>query len=78
MEFTNRKSVNDKLSTYDYLAKDNDFIIVTEWTNHDGVDIEINDNKQFSLTFGELDAINYLTKTLDYKFKEKSEKGDNV
>lgn len=65
MEFVNRKSVNDKLTKYDYLAKDNDFIEVTEWTNGEGYDIIIND-KIISLTNGQLDAINYLTKSLEY------------
>lgn len=48
MERANRKSVNDNLRKYDHLAKKDDFIEVTEWTN------------------GELDAIDYLTKGLDY------------
>ena len=65
MEFNNRKSVSDKLKKYDYLAKDNDFIEVIEWTNGEGYDIIIND-KVISLTRGQLDAINYLTKSLEY------------
>ena len=65
MEFNSRKSINDKLKKYDYLAKDNDFIEVIEWTNGEGYDIIIND-KIISLTSGQLDAINYLTKSLEY------------
>lgn len=65
MEIVNRKSINDSLKKYDYLAKDDDFIEVTEWTNGEGVDISIND-KIISLTNGQLDAINYLTKSLEY------------
>lgn len=65
MEFVNKKSVNDKLTKYDCLAKDDDFIEVTEWTNGEGYDIGIND-KIISLTDGQLDAINYLTKSLEY------------
>lgn len=65
MEFVNRKSVSDKLTKYDYLAKDDDFIEVTEWTNGEGYDIAINE-KIISLTSGQLDAINYLTKSLEY------------
>lgn len=67
MEQTNRRSVSDKLSKYCYLKdlKDsNNFIEVTEWKNGEGWDITIND-KMFSLTDGELRAINYLTMTLD-------------
>lgn len=65
MEIVNRKSINDNLKKYDYLAKDDDFIEVTEWTNGEGIDITIND-KIISLTSGQLDAINYLTKSLEY------------
>ena len=66
MEFNNRKSISDKLKKYDYLAKDNDFIEVIEWTNGEGYDITIND-KIISLTRGQIDAINYLVRSLEYK-----------
>ena len=66
MERVNRKSVNDKLKKYDHLAKDSDFIEVTEWTNGEGWDISINDNI-ISLTWGQLEAINYLIKVLSYE-----------
>lgn len=66
MEFEDRKSVNDKLHKYDAMAKEDDFIEVTEWTNGEGWDISINDNRSFSLTIGELEAVNYLIKSLDY------------
>ena len=63
MEKVKRKSVNDNLQKYDYLAKDYEFIEVTEWRNGEGWDISIND-KIIQLTVGQLDAINYLTKSL--------------
>lgn len=66
MKFNNRKSISDKLKKYDYLAKDNDFIEIIEWTNEDGYDISIND-KIISLTRGQIDAINYLVRSLEYK-----------
>nr|DAQ75816.1 MAG TPA: hypothetical protein [Caudoviricetes sp.] len=66
MEFVERKSVNDKLRKYDHLAKDDDFIEVTEWANGEGWDVTINE-KQLLLTRGQLDAIEYLTMSLDYK-----------
>ena len=69
MKKNNRKSINDKLEKYDYLSKDSDFIEITEWTNGEGWDISIND-KIIQLTIGQLDAINYLTKSLDYYDKE--------
>jgi hypothetical protein len=62
--FNTRKSISDKLKKYCYLAKEDNFIEITEWTNGEGWDISIND-KLFSLTRGEVDAISYLTKTLD-------------
>lgn len=66
MEHYNRKSVTDSLKKYDHLAKDSDFIEVTEWHNGEGWDISINDNKLISLTWGQLEAISYLVKSLDY------------
>lgn len=67
MEFNSRKAVNDKLKKYDYLAKDEDFIEVIEWTNGEGYDIIINGDKIISLTRGQIDAINYLVSSLEYK-----------
>ena len=64
MEQTQVKSITDDLNRYDILAKEHDFISVTEWSNEEGFYIDLNDKQQFSLTRGELDAINYLTKTL--------------
>ena len=69
MEKVKRKSINDNLQKYDYLAKDYEFIEVTEWRNGEGWDISIND-KIIQLTIGQLDAINYLTKALEYYDKE--------
>ena len=68
MEFVKRKSVHDKLSKYDYLSNRNsdDFTEVTEWANGEGISITIN-MKTFELTFGQLDAINYLSQTLRYE-----------
>lgn len=66
MKFGERKSVSDDLNKYDYMAKNSDFIEVTEWMNGEGWDISINET-QLHLTRGELDAINYLTKSLEYE-----------
>lgn len=65
MKINKRKSVSDELKKYDHLAKDIDFIEVTEWTNGEGWDIWLTDIL-ISLTYGQLEAINYLVKTLDY------------
>lgn len=50
---------------YDFMAKEDDFVEVTQWVNGEGYDITIEDRKM-SLTDGELDAINYLVQTLRY------------
>lgn len=65
MEISKRKSISDSLSKYDYLADKDDFIEITEWTNGEGWDICTN-KRQISLTFGELEAIYYLAKYLEY------------
>lgn len=69
MEKSKRKTVYEDLKKFCYMAKEHDYIEVTEWTNGEGWDININD-KKISLTYGELGAINYLTKVLEYEFKE--------
>lgn len=72
MEINKRKSINDKLSKYDYLEPDKNAIIeVTEWTNGEGYDINFLSNTSsilntISLTEGQLEAINYLVKSLQY------------
>ena len=65
MEILERKSISDKLRKYDYLAKDDDYIEVTEWSNGEGWDITLNE-QVISLTWGQLDAIDYLIKHLQY------------
>lgn len=66
METYTRKSVIDDLNNYDYLAKESDYIEVTEWKNGDGYDIMIGE-KHYQLSHGQLEAIIYLTKTLEFK-----------
>lgn len=66
MEIEKRKSVYDDLDKYDYLAKDNEFIEITRWTSGEGWDININD-KLFSITEGQLDAINYLVNVIRFE-----------
>jgi hypothetical protein len=70
-EINNRITISDSLNKYDYLINKDDkaFIEVTEWINGEGFDIAIErekESKLFSLTYGELDAINYLTQTMKY------------
>lgn len=72
MEIKNVKNIIGDLSKFDYLCNknDNEFISITEWSNREGWDISINgkdENTMFSLTRGKLDAINYLTRKLEYE-----------
>ena len=66
MKIGSRKSINDDLQKYDPLKNKSSFIEITEWTNGEGWDIDINE-RTFNLTYGELEAINYLTRALDYE-----------
>lgn len=65
MEILERKSISDQLHKYDHLAKEDDFIEVTEWGNGEGWDITLNE-QVISLTWGQLDTIDYLIKHLQY------------
>lgn len=74
MKIYNKKSVSDDLKKYDYLSKEDDFIEVTEWFNGEGISVTIN-TTTFELTFGQLDAINYLSQALKYEsIKENNSK----
>lgn len=66
MKIYNKKSASDDLKKYDYLSKEDDFIEVTEWFNGEGISVTIN-TTTFELTFGQLDAINYLSQALKYE-----------
>lgn len=58
------RSITANLKTFDCIAKDSDCITVTEWSNEDGWDICINE-KIFSISRDELEAINFLTTAVD-------------
>ena len=66
MERKNLKSVSDNLNKYSYVAKEDDYIVVTEWANEEGWDIDLN-GTLISLHDTELAAINYLTQVLMYE-----------
>ena len=57
----------------DPLKNKSSIIEITEWTNGEGWDIAINE-RIFNLTYGELEAINYLTKALDYESNKVKDK----
>lgn len=58
------RSITAKTKTFDYIAKESDYISVTEWSNGEGWDISLND-KMISISRGELEAINFLTTAVD-------------
>jgi len=61
MKFQQRQSVYTNLKQYCHMAKPDAIVEVTEWSNGEGWDIAF-DNKIISLTLGELQAIEVLTK----------------
>ena len=73
MEYNKCKNVIDSLKPYDYFAKEEDYISVTEWHNGEGYDIDLNGKQFIHLTHGELEAINYLIKSIDYEKFENNE-----
>lgn len=66
MEVTKVNQITDNLKKYTYSGKDSDYITLTEWSNGEGYDIDIN-GKLITLSDSELEAINYLTLALRYK-----------
>ena len=60
-----RKSIHDNLIVYCHLAKADDYIEITEWTDGEGFDVNINEREMFSLTWGEFSAIKKLIKQLE-------------
>lgn len=61
------KQVSIPLKNFTF-GKDSDYLTVTEWTNGEGWDIDIN-GKVIQLHSGILIAINYLTTMIDYDYQ---------
>lgn len=69
-EFKSRKTIEDSLGVYDFTARKEDIIQITEWTNGEGYDIDIwRDGKceHYTLTHGEIDAVYFLSQSLKYE-----------
>ena len=64
MEIYERKAKFSELKKYCHLAKPESFIEVCEWNNGEGFDVTI-DNRHLQLTWGELEAINVLSKYVE-------------
>lgn len=56
MEIYERKTKFTELKKYCHLAKEHDYIEVTEWHNGEGFDVSMAD-RHFQLTWGELEAL---------------------
>ena len=59
MEQYDRKAKFTELKKYCHLAKEHDFIEVTEWHNGEGFDVTLGE-KSISLTWGEFEAMTAL------------------
>ena len=63
----NRKCLFSEIGSYCYLSKPNDYVEITEWTNGEGVDINISDgagNRTISMTWGEFKLVKKMMKTI--------------
>ena len=77
LEVNTLKNITVPMKWFSPMYKDtDDEVSVTEWPNGEGWDISFND-KHFSLSIDELDAINYITKTLDFNHYGCHNDGDN-
>jgi len=68
IEFSKRLAAFTALKPFCSMAKEDDFMEVTQWTNIEGFDVTISDrlgNRIFSLTDGEFSALKKLVKSLD-------------
>lgn len=68
IEFYDRKAVFSELKEYCIMAKEFDFIEITEWKNGEGFDINVSStlgNQIISLTAGEFRLIKKMVKELN-------------
>ena len=72
MKIEKRTTIYDDLNKYCHHAKPHDFIEITEWTNQEGYDININ-GKFIQLTYGEFRAIEHLINSLEFKGNERED-----
>ena len=70
IDLYDRKAAFAELKQFCHLAKEHDFVEVTEWNNGEGFDITINatTEQNVSVTYGQFDAIKKLIKTLNSKY----------
>jgi len=65
-EIYKREAIFAELKQFCHLAKEHDFIEITEWNNGEGWDVTINTTSEqnISITYGQFDAIKKLIKQL--------------
>lgn len=67
-KINNRVSIFTTLEKHCVFSNKNDFIEITEWSNLEGVDINlsaVDGNQMFNLTHGQYSALKKLMKTLE-------------
>lgn len=72
MKKSKRKTIFEELKGHCSFAKEHDYIEVTEWTNGEGYDIDINMvnlKERFQLTYGSFKLLKKLIKELN-KYEE--------
>jgi len=63
IQTSKRRAVFAELKGYCHMCGDNDYVEVTEWSNGEGWDININrknSDERFSLTYGEWELLQVL------------------
>ena len=63
IQTSKRRAVFSELKRYCHMSGDNDYMEVTEWSNGEGWDINIdrkNGSEKFSITHGELELLQVL------------------
>ena len=63
----NRKSYFSEIGSYCHISKPNDFVEITEWTNGEGVDINISSgmgNRTIAMTWGEFKLVKKMMKAI--------------
>jgi len=66
MQKYKRKAIFEELLEYDVFSNVDDFIEVTEWSNSEGVDVEISTRNptSFQLTWGQFSLLEKLIKEI--------------
>ena len=77
---SSRNAVYVNLKNYCIFSTDVDIIQVTEWINGEGVDVMINNDVSFNLTFGQFDALKDAIKVLlnPKKFNVLCDRNDDI